>query len=104
MSATAHLVRNAPTYVPARTDARTEASLLVAPEAMRRMNRTEVRAHTDRMLRRLSRLDAGTDEYSRTRATLIELNTGLVRHIARGFGRRPETFEDVYQTGVVGLI
>ncbi|HSA51700.1 MAG TPA: SigB/SigF/SigG family RNA polymerase sigma factor [Yinghuangia sp.] len=104
MSATARLVRNAPPSLPARTDTGAGAAPLVEREVMRRMSRTEVRAHTDRMLRRLARLDEGTDEYSRTRATLIELNTGLVRHIVRGFGRRPENFEDIYQTGVVGLI
>ncbi|UGQ12823.1 SigB/SigF/SigG family RNA polymerase sigma factor [Yinghuangia sp. ASG 101] len=104
MPATARLVRTARPDAPTGDDESAETLLSTEPEAMRRMNRTEVRAHTDRMLRRLARLDEGTDEYSRTRATLIELNTGLVRHIVRGFGRRPETFEDVYQTGVVGLI
>ncbi|MGW0658315.1 SigB/SigF/SigG family RNA polymerase sigma factor [Streptodolium elevatio] len=76
----------------------------LAREEMRSLGRDGLRAHTDRLLRRLARLEPGTETFGRTRAEVIELNTGLVKHLVRRFVRSGEDFDDVYQTGLVGLV
>ncbi|MFJ8586639.1 RNA polymerase sigma factor SigF [Streptomyces sp. NPDC093595] len=54
---------------------------------------------------RLAVLEEGTPEYSRTRATLIEMNMSLVRYAAGRFrSRGPEEMEDIVQVGMIGLI
>jgi|GEM_PF-295215 RNA polymerase sigma-B factor len=69
----------------------------VAPQDARELSRT--------FLRRLSTLDEGTHEYQYVRNTLIEMNQSLVRFaISRFRHRGAEEAEDIFQTGVIGLI
>jgi RNA polymerase sigma-B factor len=69
----------------------------VAPEDARTLSRT--------FLRRLGELEEGTAEYQYVRNTLIEMNQSLVRFAARRFRHRgAEEAEDIFQTGVIGLI
>ncbi|MET9220570.1 MULTISPECIES: SigB/SigF/SigG family RNA polymerase sigma factor [unclassified Streptomyces] len=54
---------------------------------------------------RLQSLEEGTEEYSRARGTLIEMNMSLVRFSARRFrSRGPQEWEDIVQVGTIGLI
>lgn len=70
---------------------------------------TDVSTHEARSLsvalfRELAALEEGTEEYSRTRNTLVELNLSLVRYAARRFRNRSEPMEDIVQVGTIGLI
>lgn len=50
-------------------------------------------------------LEEGTPEYQYTRNTLIEMNTSLVRFVAKRFRNRGSgEMEDILQVGVIGLI
>ncbi|GAA1950919.1 SigB/SigF/SigG family RNA polymerase sigma factor [Kitasatospora viridis] len=65
----------------------------------------DARALTPVLLARLATLEEGTREYSYVRATLIEINTSLVRYAIRRFsGHQRESQEDLFQVGAVGLI
>lgn len=64
----------------------------------------EARALSVALFRELAALEEGTEEYSRTRNTLVELNLSLVRYAARRFRNRSEPMEDIVQVGTIGLI
>lgn len=72
-------------------------------ERLRALPTAEARRITPDLLRRLRSLDRESAEYSRIRAALVAANTSLVRHVARRYRSR-DNFEDVMQTGIVGLI
>ncbi|WP_436774865.1 SigB/SigF/SigG family RNA polymerase sigma factor [Yinghuangia sp. YIM S09857] len=77
---------------------------LPSREEMRSLDKMQVRRLTEQLLRRLHGLDRGSDEYSRVRGTVVELNTALVHYVARGFARRRAAYDDIFQTGTVGLL
>ena len=54
--------------------------------------------------RQLAQLPAGTREYERVRAELIEMHLPLVRYFARRYAGRGEPLEDLIQVGAVGLV
>ena len=60
---------------------------------------TPERAETQRLLR-----EYRTTRDPRIRERLVELNSDLVRYIARRFANRGEPLEDIEQVGFVGLI
>ncbi|WP_441248048.1 SigB/SigF/SigG family RNA polymerase sigma factor [Kitasatospora sp. McL0602] len=68
------------------------------------MGKTEARALSDALFRRLAELEPGTEAFSYVRGTLVELNMPLVRFVAGGFRHRPEEMEDILQVGTIGLI
>ncbi|WP_042391029.1 RNA polymerase sigma factor SigF [Streptacidiphilus melanogenes] len=74
------------------------------PEDWSGMTVGEVRQMTDVLFVRLRSLEEGTKEYSYVRNTLVELNMGLVRHVATRFAHRSESLDDIVQVGVIGLI
>ncbi|MEU6172476.1 SigB/SigF/SigG family RNA polymerase sigma factor [Streptantibioticus parmotrematis] len=74
------------------------------PEQMRAMGKTEARALTDVLLRRLAALDPADPAYGYVRGTLIELSLPLVRYVAASYRHRHESMDDIVQVGVVGLI
>ncbi|GAA2781087.1 RNA polymerase sigma factor SigF [Kitasatospora paracochleata] len=74
------------------------------PQELRTMGKTEARALSDALFRRLAGLEPGTRTYSYVRGTIIELNMPLVRFVAGRFRHRSEELEDILQVGTVGLI
>ncbi|MDI2130918.1 SigB/SigF/SigG family RNA polymerase sigma factor [Yinghuangia seranimata] len=68
------------------------------------LDKREVAALTHALLSRLRDLDPASHAYSKVRGSLVELNLSLVHYVARGFARRREIYDDLLQTGVVGLI
>ncbi|MFE2721945.1 RNA polymerase sigma factor SigF [Kitasatospora sp. NPDC059327] len=53
---------------------------------------------------RLAALEAGSEEHTYVRDTLIELNLPLVRYASARFRSRNEPMEDIVQVGTIGLI
>jgi RNA polymerase sigma-B factor len=68
------------------------------PPAVQRRTRARER------FRQLALLPAGTLEYERVRAELIEMHMPLVRYFARRYAGRGEPLEDLIQVGAVGLV
>ncbi|MEU1616493.1 RNA polymerase sigma factor SigF [Streptomyces sp. NPDC005722] len=68
------------------------------------MTPLEIRHVSKAMFARLHTLEEGTPEYQYVRNTLIEMNTSLVRFVARRFSRRADQMEDILQVGTIGLI
>ncbi|MFE3200302.1 RNA polymerase sigma factor SigF [Embleya sp. NPDC059237] len=64
----------------------------------------DARAMSKVLFVRLRALEEGTHEYQYVRNTLVELNLPLVRYVAGRFRSRPETTEEMVQTGTIGLI
>jgi RNA polymerase sigma-B factor len=65
----------------------------------------DARALSPIFFARLRELDEGTHEYQYVRNTLVEMNQSLVRFATRGFRHRgAEESEDIFQSGMVGLI
>ena len=64
------------------------------------LRRTRAREH----FRQLALLPAGTLEYERVRAELIEMHLPLVRYFARRYAGRGEPLEDLLQVGAIGLV
>jgi RNA polymerase sigma-B factor len=85
------------------TDPATTAPLSAAGDA-KSMTVGEVREMTGVLFARLRAVEEGTKEYSYVRNTLVELNMGLVRHAASRFAHHSESFDDIVQVGVIGLI
>lgn len=84
---------------------RDERSLeAMSHEEMRRLDKTEVRRLTEQLLRRMREVDRESEAYGRLRAIVVALNTALVHYVARGFGRRRAPYDDIFQTGTVGLL
>ena len=54
--------------------------------------------------RQLALLPAGTPEYERVRAELIEMHLPLVRYFARRYAGRGEPLDDLVQAGSLGLV
>lgn len=120
LSTTQHASRITPgktarttTRATARTTARTSQATpdvgklcadLPSREELRSLDKTQVRRLTEQLLRRLRGLDHESEEYSRVRSTVVELNTALVHYVARGFARRRAAYDDIFQTGTVGLL
>ncbi|WP_233288935.1 SigB/SigF/SigG family RNA polymerase sigma factor [Kitasatospora sp. MBT63] len=74
------------------------------PEQLRSMGKTEARALSDALFRRLAGLERESRDYSYVRGTIIELNMPLVRFVAARFRHRSEELDDILQVGTVGLI
>ncbi|PYC88429.1 B/F/G family RNA polymerase sigma-70 factor [Streptomyces tateyamensis] len=68
------------------------------------MSKSEARALSDALFRRLAGLERESYAYSYVRSTIIELNMPLVRFIAARFRHRCEEMADILQVGTVGLI
>ncbi|UGQ10316.1 SigB/SigF/SigG family RNA polymerase sigma factor [Yinghuangia sp. ASG 101] len=84
---------------------REERSLeALSHEEMRRLDKTEIRRLTEQLLRRMRDVDRESETYGRLRAVVVALNTALVHYVARGFGRRRAPYDDIFQTGTVGLL
>ncbi|WP_436775075.1 SigB/SigF/SigG family RNA polymerase sigma factor [Yinghuangia sp. YIM S09857] len=81
-----------------------DEALSWSADEIRALDARQARTASDALLRRLRRLDAASDEYSRVRARLVELNLSLVRFAVRGLKNRAAARDDVLQTGTVGLI
>lgn len=79
------------------------SNLAVRPE-LRGMGKTEARALSDALFRRLAQLPPETAAYGYVRGTIIELNIPLVRYIAGTFRHRSEDLDDILQAGTIGLI
>ncbi|NUU25624.1 MAG: SigB/SigF/SigG family RNA polymerase sigma factor [Streptomycetaceae bacterium] len=73
-------------------------------EQLRRMGKYEARRLSDELIRQLRRTPPEDPEYGVVRGLIVELNLPLVRYVAREFGHRREAYEDILQTGIVGLI
>ncbi|MDI2125390.1 SigB/SigF/SigG family RNA polymerase sigma factor [Yinghuangia seranimata] len=71
---------------------------------LRRMSKDEARAASDELLRELRALDPADPLHGEIRAAVVELNMPLVRYVARAFSHRREPYDDILQTGVVGLL
>ncbi|UGQ12912.1 SigB/SigF/SigG family RNA polymerase sigma factor [Yinghuangia sp. ASG 101] len=81
-----------------------EAATRYTADELRGMGKYEARALSDTLIRRLRTLAPEAVEYGELRGTIVELNLPLVRYAAREFGHRREAYEDILQTGIVGLI
>ncbi|NUS55167.1 MAG: SigB/SigF/SigG family RNA polymerase sigma factor [Streptomycetaceae bacterium] len=73
-------------------------------DRVRDLDKSDARRVTRVLLARLRDAEEGTREYGRIRAALVDANLALVHHAARRYKRRRDLYEDVVQTGVVGLI
>ncbi|MCF2527278.1 sigma-70 family RNA polymerase sigma factor [Yinghuangia soli] len=71
---------------------------------LRRMSKDEARAVSDKLIGEMRRLDPADPLHGELRAVVVELNMPLVRYVARRFSHRREPYDDILQTGVVGLI
>ncbi|WP_033823792.1 RNA polymerase sigma factor SigF [Kitasatospora sp. MBT63] len=82
-----------------------EASATAAAAPVEPADRTlDTRTLSRSLFRRLAALEAGSDEHTYVRDTLIELNLPLVRYASARFRSRNEPMEDIVQVGTIGLI
>ncbi len=77
---------------------------VLSHEEMRNLDKTEVRRLTEQLLRRMRDVGQESEAYGRLRAIVVALNTALVHYVARGFGRHRAPYDDIFQTGTVGLL
>jgi RNA polymerase sigma-70 factor, sigma-B/F/G subfamily len=63
-----------------------------------------LRARIRALLIELTQLDPGSPERDAARDQLVQLNTPLVRYLARRFRDSKEPLEDLVQVGMIGLI
>ncbi|WP_436771502.1 SigB/SigF/SigG family RNA polymerase sigma factor [Yinghuangia sp. YIM S09857] len=73
-------------------------------QELRAMGKHEARALSDDLIRDLRALDAASAEFGEVRGTIVQLNLPLVRFIAREYSHRRESYDDIVQTGIIGLI
>ncbi|WTW92401.1 sigma-70 family RNA polymerase sigma factor [Streptomycetaceae bacterium NBC_01309] len=73
-------------------------------QELRAMGKQEARALSDGLIRDLRGLDPESPEYGDVRGTIVQLNLPLVRYIAREHSHRRELYDDIVQTGIIGLI
>lgn len=68
------------------------------------MPKDDLRSADREMFEQLAALEAGTSEYEKIRAVLIERHLPLVAFMARKFADRGEPLDDLIQVGTIGLI
>ncbi|MCF2533414.1 SigB/SigF/SigG family RNA polymerase sigma factor [Yinghuangia soli] len=73
------------------------------PDRLRSLATPAARAATAELLVVLQEAEEGTELYSRVRSAIVSANFRLVLYEARRYRNR-DTYEDVVQTGMVGLI
>lgn len=71
---------------------------------LRAMGKQEARALSDDLIRTLRSLAPESPEYGDIRGTVVQLNLPLVRYVAREFSHRRDLYDDILQTGIIGLI